>query len=483
MLGDDANLQGNQGILDRRLQGDFISQRYRAFNEEPHTAQKEKIPDRDYDSVWLGVSTLEKALASCCELPVKGPDELEGGALVKEKVLRFVGLLTLHCHDIESRALGLAVLERSLQVDKEERLAQDSSTPTTESNGTDEPPLAKKRRLAEPKIGNDSVSDKSPSGSSREELSPDRISGFLVAGGLHILNRWLVEATTPVNVPLPKPPVANGRPHRTNALPDQKGSSTALLLLPLLSFLSNIPFDRQLIFKSKVNKEIRKLSKQIDEIVQTAPNRQPKIRLDTITDPVVGNLPVVRVQKAVNKLKESWGRKAKSGDSETLKALDPFSSLRNTIQKRLEAIIDCDQGRADKPAWMLRLEDAQKEKEKKRPKKRPSTEQLGRRERENERSAMMKEDLRKAAIERSELLRKLREMKQKTDGDDEMDRRAQAKRGVQWKDGLGRASKLRKRDLLEEVFVFTKDNDDTGNKVDSEATTESGDGGDDFFTL
>jgi hypothetical protein len=143
----------------------------------------------------------------------------------------------------------------------------------------------------------------------------------------------------------------------------------------------------------------------------------------------------------------------------------------------LDAIVDCEAGRAEKPAWLAKLEDSQKDKEKRRPKNRSNTEQLAKKERENERSAMMKEDLRKAAQERSELLRKLREMKQKTEVDSQMDRKreAQARKGVSWKDGLGAASSQRQRDLLEEVFVFSKDKLELGHKVDKQALSDLGD--------
>jgi hypothetical protein len=94
-------------------------------------------------------------------------------------------------------------------------------------------------------------------------------------------------------------------------------------LLPLLAFLSNISFDRQLVTQSKINKEIRKLSKQIDEIVQLGKTGQSKSRVDAITHPVAGGLPVVQVQKALNDLKESWGHKAKNAGPDSSTPIDP----------------------------------------------------------------------------------------------------------------------------------------------------------------
>ncbi len=99
---------------------------------------------------------------------------------------------------------------------------------------------------------------------------------------------------------------------------------------------------------------------------------------------------------------------------------------------------------------------------------------MAKKERANERSAMMKEDLRKAAQERSELLRKLREMEQKREVDSQMDlkRQAQARKGVTWKDGLGAGSMQRQRNLLEEVFVISKDKVELGWKVEEQALSD-----------
>jgi hypothetical protein len=484
MTGDGPSKRGIH-LVDRTLRGDYLSQRYRAFHEEPLAHKEDRTANGKNDPIWLGVSRLEQALASCCELPVKGPEALVGGSLVKEKVLRFVGVLALHCHDIGARSIALAILERSMQVDEEERLAQvyyATLLGSSDTSALDTEPSPKKRRRKDlgPTVEEEEDSSEEKSSSSpAEKSSQNRIEGFLAAGGLLLLSRWLVEATAPVAVPKPKPtPGATGRAQRsTFSAAEQKPASTGPLLLPLLAFLSNISFDRQLVTQSKINKEIRKLSKQIDEIVQLGQDGQQKVKVDAITHPVAGGMPVVQVQKALNHLKESWGTQAKNGpDSST--PTDPFASLKNTLKERLDTIIDCEAGRAEKPAWLAKLaklEDSQKEKEKRRPKNRSNTEELAKKERANERSAMMKEDLRKAAEERSQLLRKLREMEQRREVDSQMDRKrqAQARKGVRWKDGLGAASIKRKRDLLEEVFVISEDKDDElGLKVEKQALSD-----------
>lgn len=477
-----------RGILDRTLRGDYLSQRYRAFHEEPLAQKDDTAANGKNDPIWLGVSPLEQAMASCCELLVKGPEALVGGSLVKEKVLRFVGILALHCHDIGARSVAFAILERSMQVDEEERLGQvyyASLVGSSDASGVDAEPSPKKRRrrkdrgptTEEEEEEEDSSEEKSPS-SPVEKSSQNRIEGFLAAGGLLLLSRWLVEATAPVNVPKAKPvPGATGRAQRSTFLPaEQKPASTGPLLLPLLAFLSNISFDRQLVTQSKINKEIRKLSKQIDEIVQLGQDGQQKVKIDAITHPVAGGLPVVQVQTALNHLKESWGAQAKTAAPDNSTPIDPFAALKNTLKDRLDTIIDCEAGRAEKPAWLAKLENSQKEKEKRRPKNRSNTEQLAKKERANERSAMMKEDLRKAAQERSELLRKLREIEQRREVDSQMDqkRRAQERKGVRWKDGLGAETMQRKRDLLEEVFVVSGNKDERSRKVEKQALLDLG---------
>jgi hypothetical protein len=490
MSGDSPSIK--RGTLDRTLRGDYLSQRYRAFHEEPLAQKEDGTANGKNDPIWLGVSPLEQALASCCELPVKGPEALVGGSLVKEKVLRFVGVLALHCHDIGARSVALAILERSMQVDEEERLGQvyyATLSGSSDTSGVDTAePSPKKRRRRRKDLGSttkeeeeeedDDSSEEKSSSNPVEKSSQNRIEGFLAAGGLLLLSRWLVEATAPVNIPKPKPaPGTTGRAQRSTFSPaKQKPASTGPLLLPLLAFLSNISFDRQLVTQSKINKEIRKLSKQIDEIVQLGQDGQQKVKVDAITHPVAGGLPVVQVQKALNDLKESWGAKAKNAGPDSSTPIDPFAALKDTLKERLDTIIDCEAGRAEKPAWLAKLEDSQKEKEKRRPKSRSSTEQLAKKERANERSAMMKEDLRKAAQERSELLRKLREMEQKREVDSQMDlkRQAQARKGVTWKDGLGAGSMQRQRDLLEEVFVLSEDKAELGRKVEKQALLDLG---------
>ena len=74
------------------------------------------------------------------------------------------------------------------------------------------------------------------------------------------------------------------------------------MLLPLLNLLIHLPFDKKLVTQSKINKQIRKISKQIDSLTELP--EKP------VTHPMAGGLPVARVQKALDTLKNSWERQA-----------------------------------------------------------------------------------------------------------------------------------------------------------------------------
>jgi hypothetical protein len=103
------------------------------------------------------------------------------------------------------------------------------------------------------------------------------------------------------------------------------------------------------------------------------------------------------------------GAQAKNAGPDSSTPIDP-NALKDTLKERLIQLLIA-KGRRE--ACLPGPEDSQKEKEKRRPKSRSSTEELAKKERANERFAMMKEDLRKAAQERSELLEKLQKWKKK----------------------------------------------------------------------
>jgi hypothetical protein len=134
---------------------------------------------------------------------------------------------------------------------------------------------------------------------------------------------------------------------------------------------------------------------------------------------------------------------------------------------------DANRGGSDKPEWLAKVEEQQRAKEKKKAGKSAkvrtaaSTADLARRERENERAALMREDLQRAQEQRRQLVIRLRELKQKSMQEERKARHSKSKRSIRWKDGEGSSSRAKKRDMLEEVFIIpgrgsTGDGDEDG---------------------
>lgn len=443
-----------------------------AVRTVPPTSAEES-PD---EKLWSGASTVERALISCCTLgeaqagadlePEDDSDEDAWlvGALRESQMLKFVGVMAMDCQDLASRSLVLAILERTHELDEKmnqnydlvkrelsfQSLGASGSKPKIE----DAPPPMKRLRI------HDNRTTTVPSSLvvvTPKPPPPRRLMKFLAAQGLKILSRWLVEASEPVIVE-----VANSEKNKFQ--PQVRPSPTGLLLLPLLEFLQNIPLNKHLITQSKINKVIKKLSKHVDSLVSHAQS-EGKVKLQQWTHADVGGCSLIEVQTALNKVKSSWETKAKEiskADNDSMIFDDPLGRLHSLLKDRLEDLKNVDSGEVDKPAWLL---NAAKEEEKATPAhvnnnsathfRSATTDEKARKERENERHDLMKEDLEKARQERLKLLKKLREMKKANDTIDEV--RPLSRRTVKWKDGLPASSKQRRRDVLESVFVFDRE--------------------------
>jgi len=564
------------------MENDFLARRFRAFRElnPPGAAKnnnkKATNDDDDDDDVWSGASALEKSLVACCgagdaamgeedaantTADDSGEDDNEDpdddwcpvpGALARGRMATFVGRVALYCHTAGSRALALAILERSQQADEmergfweqeqEEERQREAAAPAkmeARSRGEDPveqaPPPAKRTRRS---AAEDEEPDSKPPAAvaSKEEPArivdcmspsvvrvqrktlPPRLLLFLKAGGLRVLSQWLKDATTPV--PKPQPPNAKKASTATKRLrsidatavaTEMVASPTGPLLLPLLALLQKLPFDLQAIKQSRINKTIKIISKQLDSIlpppraVSSSPNgtvaaaaagadtaNANKISSTRITDPVAGGLSVAKVQASVNELKRVWEEqaakvsmdKASNSKPSTNEVPDPFAKLRAVLEERAnelsryeQATLAAEGSHNDNffaeglPEWLGRLHAARRQKSNtsnstvaaaysaNNNNKHKRTEELARRERENERAAMMKEDLAKAQQQRRELLRRLRQKQSEAESANgaAVPSVPATRRGVRWRDGLGPASHSRKRDMLEEVFVFVKD--------------------------
>jgi hypothetical protein len=226
-----------------------------------------------------------------------------------------------------------------------------------------------------------------------------------------------------------------------------------------------MPFDKNLIKKSKINKQIRSLSKDVDGLAS-----DPNVGAGA-THVESGGLPVQEVKRAVDRLKESWEEQAKSGGSSKDLFANPLDPIQQALLERmrvLESFRDTESsgggdGEKEKPEWLKKVEEQRLVKEKKKASRVSkaakggsggSTADMARKERANERAALMKEDLQRAQEQRRLLVIKLRELKQKNLQEEQKARHSKNKRSIRWKDGEGPASKFKKRELLEEVFII-----------------------------
>ena len=542
--------------LDDKLQRDWLSKRHEIFAQIP-SLQAETNDSSTQDptkKLWSGATDVEKALISCCSccssttsstllMPVAASadqqqqqqqqqeqyrhqrhhyvshsvtpsededdpeeDSLVTGALLKSKIVDFLGTAACQAQDLSSRALVLAILERTHQLD--ERIYHTYELACAELPAAADTEV-KKASAAENNSNNhtrstdDTVISPAASAGTIKPPPPRRLLKFLCAGGLRLLSRWLMEASEPVEqevmMDASSPPQATtGGASTTSSTRQQpqrgsktqyitKPSMTGPLLLPLLEFLALIPFDRQLITESKINKQIKNLSKEIDALVAQGPPSSKTKTAGPWTDAVAGGYPVEAVQQAVNHVKQVWEEQAKLSKlkkKSTPVVTNPFDKVTQLLKERVKELETYESARASAsaaassdqqqqqqapqpPEWLVKALAKQPQKKRKlrqqqqqETKPRESAQQMARRERENERAAFMKTDLEKAQRERQELLRKLREMKHlKAVEDKKAEEASSSKRRVRWKDGMGPQSKMRKRDVLEQVFIFIKDQD------------------------
>ena len=287
-------------MKDRRIANDYLARRAAACNT-PQT------------NLWSGVSPIERALAECCELD--GDESLDvvvEGALMLKSVIRFVELMAKHCYKATTRVLVITILERTLEQDHLNRQEEESS---------DE---SKKHR-------------------------PNCFSRFLAAGGLKILNQWLLEAMTPTLItskqkqqPATKKLKSSTHPSKSQELvPSAHGP----LLIPLLDILERMPMDKQLVTSTKINKTIRQLDKQLADLPKKS------------TDPHAGGYITEDVLNAIESLKDSWRNERTPSEGP---AKDPFRKVQQTLTERLQALNEYDAGRIDKPDWLIRFENVEK---------------------------------------------------------------------------------------------------------------------------
>eukprot|EP00978_Attheya_sp_CCMP212_P009493 scaffold22457_cov47-Attheya_sp.AAC.3 len=302
----------------------------------------------------------------------KEEEYIPNGCIARQMEGRFAALMARRCTSVSDRALALTVLERTIQRDasisriykqqeqqqqqrrnKRPRPDEASSSSTTpdgrgmaagtasadSSNGhdnvqttnvkiedDDDVPLSVLKQKALENNGTDRkeaqpVDSNANNVKVRDTKDESRMKNFLAAGGLMVLNHWLIDAFTPVSVPIVSSSVASsssgsskiatataaatvGETFQTNdSSPNKvdksrksggrstngssggnkskqqtitpsskiktqlKPSPTGPILLPLLSILESMPFDKDLVTNTKINKQIRNLKKGLNAAI------------------------------------------------------------------------------------------------------------------------------------------------------------------------------------------------------------------------
>lgn len=468
-----------QLLVDPRFQGDFVAKRAKVYRRSFQSTNSK----RGLKSVWDGVSRVEKDMVCCCESISHNNDDDEGddldlsreGALSKEKEILFAGILARDCHTMATKCLALAILERTMETylaeeqendseseDDEVEESEDEKLPSDDAERSDLEIGSKRQRSRagelekkpkRQKVDEGYKADENVDEEEEEEMEPGRLQRFLAAGGLKVLNQWLIEASTEeIVVPVKQQPGNRKVPEKRK----RKPPPTRPLILPMLQFLEHIPFDKKIVLEAKINKQIRKLGKQVNGILRaresntaepaelgnwsSGPTRDEKDALD-------------QVAQAVKNLKKSWERMAKE---DPRKFEDPFDSLKAKMKERLDILVQFEGGLIPKPDW---FDDSEAEKERRKPlkSKKSSTKELAAKERQSEREDL-KRKLQAAQNEHRERLAQLRLKFQKRKED--VTPAATLKKGgsrkkVEWKDGL-KSQVNRNRKMLEEVFIFEK---------------------------
>jgi hypothetical protein len=199
----------------------------------------------------------------------------------------------------------------------------------------------------------------------------------------------------------------------------------------------------------------------------TAPTGSQRGSIPTAT----GHVQIARILEAVNALKKTWEERAKSSsvEPEMEQLENPFADLMSTFEDRLNVLNNFEASKdsgdtGPLPQWLADSV-SKRQKALARPTTSKQTSQSladkARRERELERISKSKADLEKTLKERRELLRKLRAKQQVTEAESMAATRKNnggpnSQKSVHWKDNLGPMATMRRRDVLEVVHLYDK---------------------------
>lgn len=194
---------------------------------------------------------------------------------------------------------------------------------------------------------------------------------FLAVGGMKLLARWLVEAYTVVQAP----PSSN-QSNKRKSPPSQKGaeativspSPTGTLLIPLLTLLKSIPFDKDIIVASSIHKYIKRYKKALDKLSKGMDAQS----LNAVLHPLAGGGSVGRVMRGVEEVMTSWNNATAAaaantksqhdddngGDSDEKQQqqqhqqLDPYKEVRDQLQSRFDELAAFHNNRTNPPEWV-----------------------------------------------------------------------------------------------------------------------------------
>jgi hypothetical protein len=494
-------------IFDKRLEDDYLAKRHKAYQDP---ANNDAPVSTVSCSLWNGASKVERDLIECCEVP-DGEEDPGRVTLDLKKEVRFVTLLARDCHTLSSRSLALAILERTLvtylnerdsYIHQEEYGTQSSDTDEEDESDIEEVAVdehdddwkpgtssgmrrspRKHRRSKNRRQGNNIMvktwtkidqtnQDQEGHGESSDtEEDPDRLDAFLAAGGLRILNRWLGEASSSITVGGPKLPPGtfqNSSTKRPAVVIEP--SPMRPLALPILGILEHMPFNKRLVMESKINKQIKRLGKHVDSVLDAhARGEHQKEDLDGWCVESLGgdeSAALDKVHEAVDGLKKTWEAMA---SKRSVEIGDPFQSLKDQMRSRLDILMRYEAGEIARPDWYEEPETTKEPKKRSKAAdaalaaKKQTTQLLAAKERQSE-----KEDLRKRlkAVEDESrkrlaaLKEQLRKRQESMSASYNNNKRKSVhplgvggEKRVKWKDGHVTKHK-RNRELLEETFLI-----------------------------
>lgn len=160
-------------------------------------------------------------------------------------------------------------------------------------------------------------------------------------------------------------------------------------------------------------------------------------------------------------LMESWKEKSNNNNKSTsLATQDVFTSLQSKMKEQLELLKQYEVGESEKPDFVAEFEEQERRAKEAEEVSKLTTEQRAARERQQEKEQMLKmAQKRQAELREKVLALKKRKDEGKSALPDNNKKQRTTSRRVRWKDGFDNADNVRRRNLLEQVHVYTKESD------------------------